>query len=77
MSRPGFTLDVEERTQPLLVAQGTRLRLERFGLGTHVVYPGDGRPVIDPSALVARALTSPLGSEPLASRLSAGMALTI
>lgn len=77
MSRPGFTLDVDERTQPLLVAQGTRLRLERFGLGTHVVYPGDGRPVGDPTPLVAAALASPLGTAPLAAQLHAGMALTI
>ena len=41
MSRPGFALEVDERTPPLLVRSGSAVRLERFSLGTQVVYAPD------------------------------------
>ena len=41
MARPGFVLDVDERTPPLVVPSGDGFRLERFPLGTQVVYPAD------------------------------------
>ena len=39
MSRPGFVLEVDDRTPPLLVHEGLGFRLENFPLGTRVVYP--------------------------------------
>ena len=30
MARPGFVLEVDDRTPPLLVPDGDRFRLERF-----------------------------------------------
>ena len=41
MARPGFVLDVDERTPPLVVPDGDGFRTERFPLGTRVVYPND------------------------------------
>ena len=41
MGRPGFVLEVDERTPPLLVPDGDRFRLERFPLGTRVIYPAE------------------------------------
>ena len=44
MPRPGFVLEVDERTPPLLVHQGEGFRLQRFPLGSRVVYPPDSLP---------------------------------
>lgn len=78
MSRPGLVLDVDERTPPLLVHEGEGLRLERFPLGTRVIYPPDSLPAIrDVDAEIRRALLEPHGSEPLPELLHAGMRLTI
>ena len=46
MARPGFVLDVDERTPPLRGASGDTFRLERFPLGTRVVYPADSCPAL-------------------------------
>ena len=46
MTRPGFVLEVDERTPPLLVHQGEGFRLERFPLGTRVLYPPEATPGI-------------------------------
>ena len=77
MTRPGFTLEVDERTGPLLVVQGTRVSMHRFGLGTQVAYPADPRPVGDARAQVSAALDRPVDGEPLAARLSPATRLTI
>ena len=42
--RPGFVLEVDERTPPLLVHRGDGMSLERFPLGTRVVYPPEPLP---------------------------------
>ncbi len=34
MPRPGFVLEVDERTPPLLVHEGEGFRLQKFPLGT-------------------------------------------
>ena len=34
MARPGFVLEVDERTPPLLVHQGEGFRLQKFPLGS-------------------------------------------
>src|SRR5262245_52738941 len=78
MSRPGFVLEVDERTPPLLVHQGEGFRLEQFPLGTRVIYPPDSLPgVRDVDGLIRHALLNPQGSEPLPELLRPGMKLTI
>ena len=47
MPRPGFVLEVDERTPPLLVHSGERFGLRRFPLGSRVVYPPDSLPPVD------------------------------
>ena len=44
MARPGFVLEVDERTPPLLVHQGEGFRLQKFPLGSRVIYPPDSLP---------------------------------
>ena len=66
MPRPGFVLEVDERTPPLLVHQGEGFRLQRFHLGSRVVYPPDSLPGIkDVNAAIRHALLNPIDAEPL------------
>src|SRR2546423_9507072 len=78
MPRPGFVLEVDERTPPLLVHEGEGFRIHRFPLGTRVIYPPDSLPGLgDPDAAVRRALLDPSGSDPLPELLKPGMLLTV
>src|ERR671931_2961949 len=78
MPRPGFVLEVDERTPPVLVHEGEGFRLQKFPLGTRVVYPPDSLPGIrDVPGAIRSALLNPLGSEPLPELLRPGMRLTI
>jgi hypothetical protein len=78
MTRPGFVLDVDERTPPLLVHEGEGFRLQKFPLGTKVIYPPDPLPGIrDVTGAIRHALLNPHGSEPLPELLKPGMRLTI
>jgi lactate racemase-like protein len=78
MARPGFVLEVDERTPPLLVHQGEGFGLQRFPLGTRVIYPPDSLPAIkDVTGAIRHALLHPLGSEPLPELLRPGIRLTI
>src|SRR3989454_9346977 len=78
MSRPGFVLEVDERTPPLLVHEGEGFRLQKFPLGAQVIYPPDSLPGIrDIGAAIRKALLHPLDSEPLPDLLKPGMRLTI
>jgi lactate racemase-like protein len=78
MARPGFVLEVDERTPPLLVHQGEGFGIQKFPLGTRVIYPPDSLPAIkDVTEAIRRALLEPLGSEPLPELLKPGMRLTI
>ena len=78
MSRPGFVLEVDERTPPLLFHHGEGFRLERLPLGTRVVYPREPLPPIpDVGSAIRHALDHPENSEPLSALLHAGMRLTI
>jgi lactate racemase len=78
MSRPGFVLEVDERTPALLVHEGEGFRLERFPLGTRVIYPPESLPGLrDVDAEIRYALEHPLGREPLRELLRPGMKLTI
>ncbi len=78
MSRPGFVLEVDERTPPLLVHAGESFRLQDFPLGSRVVYPPESLPgVPDVDEAIEDALLHPLDSEPLPELLRPGMRLTI
>jgi hypothetical protein len=78
MSRPGFVLEVDDRTPPLVVHEGEGFRLEEFPLGTRVVYPPESLPTVpDVDEAIQRALLNPEGSDPLPTLLYAGMRLTI
>src|SRR2546423_11581099 len=78
MPRPGFVLEVDERTPPLLVHEGEGFRIHRFPLGTRVIYPPDSLPGLGaPGAAVRRALLDPSGSDPLPELLKPGMRLTV
>ena len=56
MPRPGFVLEVDDRTPPLLVHEGEGFRMHKFPLGTRVVYPPDSLPYQD--SVVAAAANS-------------------
>jgi hypothetical protein len=77
--RPGFVLDVDRNTPPILFHHGENFRFERLPAGrTRVVYPGDPLPGLsDPDGAIRNALLHPLDSEPLPSLLTPGMKLTI
>ncbi|MGO1385958.1 MAG: lactate racemase domain-containing protein [Arachnia sp.] len=77
MPRPGFVLEVDDKTPPLLTMAGASLRLQKLGLGTHVAYPADASPSTDPVGLVDAALLNPVGGEGLADRLGPDTRLTI
>jgi lactate racemase len=78
MGRPGFVLEVDDRTPPLLVPDGDRFRLEKFPLGTRVIYPVESLPrVPNLGEAISAALDAPLQSEPLSALLQPTMRLTI
>jgi hypothetical protein len=78
VTRPGFVLEVDERTPPLLVHCGQGFRLQRFPLGSRVVYPPDALPPIrDVTGAIRHALLHPHNCEPLPDLLRPGMRLTI
>jgi lactate racemase len=80
MPRPGFVLDVDKSTPPILFHHGESLRLERLPAGrSRVLYPGEPlEPLEDVDASIRHALDNPLGdSEPLRALLKPGMKLTI
>ncbi len=80
MPRPGFVMEVDERTPPLLVNQGEGFRMQSFPLGTRVIYPPDALPGVpdvqrrDPAARSRRRSGTP---SPCRSSCSPGMKLTI
>ncbi len=80
MPRPGFVLDVDRSTPPLLFWHGEGFRLERLPVErTRVIYPPEPlEPLKDPRAAIRDALLNPLGdSKPLPELLFPGMKLTI
>ncbi len=79
MPRPGFVLDVDRSTPPILFWNGEGLRLERLPAErSRVVYaPEPVDALRDPDAAVRKALLEPMDSDPLPERLRAGMRLTI
>ncbi|MEO6121620.1 MAG: lactate racemase domain-containing protein [Acidimicrobiales bacterium] len=79
MPRPGFVLDVDSSSPPLLYWHGEQFRLERLPTGSRVIYPPEPLdPLTDPDGAIRHALLNPLGdSQPLPTLLRAGMRLTI
>jgi len=78
MGRPGFVLEVDDRTPPLLVPDGDRFQLEKFPLGTRVIYPAESLArVPDLGEAINAALDTPLDSTPLSALLKPEMRLTI
>jgi hypothetical protein len=78
MSRPGFVLEVDDRTPPMLVHEGEGFRLESFPLGSRVIYPPESLPAVrDVDEAIREALLHPVDADPLPSKLRAGMRLTI
>lgn len=78
MGRPGFVLEVDDRTPPLLVPDGDRFRLEKFPLGTRVIYPAESLTRVPGlGEAINAALDAPLQSEPLSALLEPAMRLTI
>jgi hypothetical protein len=80
MPRPGFVLDVDRSTPPMLFHHGEGFRLEKLPAGrSRVVYPAEPLPARrDPEAAIRDALDNPLGdSPPLRALLRPGMKLTI
>lgn len=77
MSRPGFVLEVDEKTPHLLTMSGAALRLERFGIGTQVVYTADAEESSDPVGLIDAAVGAPIAAEPLAELLRPDTTLTL
>lgn len=77
--RPGFVLDVDRSTPPILFHHGEGFRLERLPVGrSRVIYPSEplaGLP--DPDEAIRRALLEPLDDDPLPALLRPGMKLTI
>src|SRR3954467_4187797 len=78
MSRPGFVLEVDDRTPPLIVHEGLGFRLESFPLGTRVVYPPESLPAVsDADQAITHRLLPPQDMAPPPELLFAGMKLTI
>src|SRR4051794_17028338 len=79
MPRPGFVLDVDKSTPPILFHHGEGFRLEKLPAGrSRVLYPAEPLdPIEDVDAAIAEALGNPLDSEPLSALLRPGMKLTI
>lgn len=77
MSRPGFVLEVDESTPQLMTMSGAQLRLERFGVGTQVVYAADAEGSSDPVALIDSAVNAPADSAPLVERMRPDTVLTL
>ena len=77
--RPGFVLDVDRNTPPIVFHHGEGFRLERLPVGrTRVLYPADPLPGLeDPNGAIRRALLEPIDCEPLPALLRPGMKLTI
>jgi hypothetical protein len=71
MTRPGFVLEVDRSTPPILFHHGEGFRLERLPPGrSRVIYPSEPiKPIDDPDGAIREALLDPIDSEPLPSLL--------
>jgi hypothetical protein len=65
--RPGFVLEVDKSTPPILFHHGEGFRMERLPAGrSRVVYAPEALPGLpDPDGAIRDALLHPMDSEPL------------
>ena len=80
LPRPGFVLDVDKSTPPIVFHHGEGFRLEKLPAGrSRVIYaPEPLEGLANPDDAIRHALEHPVGeSEPLSALLTAGMKLTI
>jgi len=77
--RPGFVLNVDRSSPPILFHHGEGFRLEKLPADrSRVIYPAEPLPgLADPEEAIRKALHEPVDSDPLPSLLFAGMKLTI
>ncbi len=77
--RPGFVLDVDRSTPPILFHHGEGFRLEKLPADrSRVIYPAEPLAgLADPTEAIRKALHEPIEHDPLPSLLFAGMKLTI
>jgi len=77
--RPGFVLDVDRQTPPILFHHGEGFRMEKLPVGrSRVIYPSE--PLVglkDPDGEILDALLNPIEDDPLPEILTPGMKLTI
>ncbi len=77
-ARPGFVLEVDRSTPPLLMWNGDGFLLDRLPEGSRVIYPPEPlEAVADPVAAIRQALLQPIDADPLPALLRPGMRLTI
>ena len=77
--RPGFVLEVDRQTPPILFHHGEGFRMEKLPVGrSRVIYPGEPlHGLKDPDSSIREALLNPIDDDPLPSLLTPGMKLTI
>ncbi|MGA1754258.1 MAG: lactate racemase domain-containing protein, partial [Ilumatobacteraceae bacterium] len=79
MPRPGFVLDVDRSTPPILFWRGENFSLEKLPAGrSRVIYAPEPLPAIeDVDGAIVHALLHPIDQDPLPALLFPGMKLTI
>lgn len=79
MPRPGFVLEVDRNTPPMLFWRGEGMSLERLPAGrSRVIYAPEPLPAIhDVDGAIRGALLNPIDQDPLPTLLFPGMRLTI
>ncbi len=77
--RPGFVLDVDRSTPPILFHHAETFRLEKLPADrSRVIYPAEPLPGLpDPESAIREALLNPIEDDPLPTLLTPGMKLTI
>ncbi len=77
--RPGFVLEVDRQTPPILFHHGEGFRMEKLPVGrSRVIYPSEPlHGLKDPDGAIVDALLNPIDDDPLPSLLTPGMKLTI
>ena len=79
MPRPGFVLEVDRSTPPILFWRGENFSLEKLPAGrSRVIYPPEPlKPLDDIDGAIRHALLNPHDQDPLPALLFPGMKLTI
>ena len=79
MPRPGFVLEVDKSTPPILFWRGENFSLEKLPAGrSRVIYAPEPLPAIeDVDGAIRHALLNPIEQDPLPEQMFPGMKLTI